>query len=191
MSQREEKWYGIALKYATDYARTRRVPKQHNVIVRAYSLACCPLVCGACCIWSTLARFVACPCQCICNDPRSCCSNNSCTDGTDACMGLCIHETLRNIELPIFRQSEEMSRTEIAELMKLVDALLEIFEDPKKNIEDPKKNIEFEKFHYDITENVVAPLSSTLGILPTTVFPSNAREILLRIRNHFESLKIE
>ena len=170
-----EKWHTVALKYVTEYAKTRRVPKQHNVVVRAYSIACCPVVCGACCVWSTLARFIACPFQCIANGPQSSCSNNPCTAGTDACISLCLHETLRDVELPVLHVS--MSSDEISLALKLVDALLDIF----------KENLTiFEKFHYDIVENVVSPLATT-QVERLTVIPSNARKTLLSIKSHLES----
>jgi hypothetical protein len=65
---------------------TGKLPYQHGVAWRGSSWACLPCWCGACCMWSTLWRVAACPFMCACKGPGYACSNNSCTECTDACM---------------------------------------------------------------------------------------------------------
>lgn len=64
----------------------RGAPHKQNIFNRVGGYVCCPVWCGACCLWSTVFRFFACPFQCICNGPPFLCSNNHCTTVTDSCI---------------------------------------------------------------------------------------------------------
>ena len=59
-------------------------PCVHGVAWRTSLLACMPLICAPCCLWSLCCRFVACPYVCLRKGSRSICSNNCCTDPTDS-----------------------------------------------------------------------------------------------------------
>jgi hypothetical protein len=63
---------------------TGEAPLVHGVAWRASSWTLMPCWCGACCLWSTCWRFMACPFMCACKGASYMCSNNGCTDMTDS-----------------------------------------------------------------------------------------------------------
>ena len=75
------------LRVTASIVATGERPYVHGAVRRAASWCAMPVWCGACCIWSTFWRAVACPVMCMCKGAGFACSNNGCTDGTDACIG--------------------------------------------------------------------------------------------------------
>lgn len=181
-------WYDVARRYSVEYSTTGKIPKQNNILIRSYSLACCPVLCSPCIVWSFLARFILFPYQICCNGPQASCSNNSCSFIPDLCIQSCINETLRDMDLPLLHghdnlENTRMSREEFTGLKNLVDALLEIF----------KEDLHiYQKCHYDITHNVVTPLIvQTFADISWTIpmTPSNSRENLKRFKVYVESIE--
>lgn len=98
-------------------------PHVHSTLRRGTYLACFPLSCGPCIIWSTLWRLVLCPVQCAFNGPAYMCSNSGCTNMCDDMIASYLHETSRRVSLPIVPNGvplEGGSDAELQELLQLV-----------------------------------------------------------------------
>ena len=74
------------LRVTASIVATGELPYVHGTAWRATSWGVMPVWCGACCIWSTFWRAAACPVMCMCKGAGFACSNNGCTDCTDACI---------------------------------------------------------------------------------------------------------
>lgn len=81
-------WIHDCLSIVDAFDSGSRLPKKQHGGVRAAGTVACPLACGICCAWSTLARLVACPCMCVCRGPGFACSDNRCTRLTDDCVAV-------------------------------------------------------------------------------------------------------
>jgi hypothetical protein len=95
-----QKWVATLDALAAEIVATGRPPRAQSACQRCSQWACCSLACLPCCLWSTLWRAVVCPCMCLVRGPRFACSNNGCTDATDACISRCAESIERRRVLP-------------------------------------------------------------------------------------------
>ena len=63
------------------------LPPALSALRRASDAVGLSVCCLPCVAWSTVMRIVACPFMCMCKGPAFMCSNNGCTDVSDACIG--------------------------------------------------------------------------------------------------------
>jgi hypothetical protein len=66
------------------------LPPAHSALRRASDVAGLSVCCLPCVAWSTVMRIVACPFMCLCKGPAFMCSNNGCTDPSDACISAAV-----------------------------------------------------------------------------------------------------
>ena len=136
----------------------------------------CPLVCGSCCIWSTIWRIFACPFMCIANGCHSICSNNGCTNVTDAC----IDGYLKNIKGVIVLQSFpkiKLNEQNVSNVSNVSNIQNKKFIDAIHKLDAIFNVTKYGTLHYKLLEYVVEPLLQ--NNTATVVFlPGNVRTLL-------------
>ena len=138
--------------YALDAVkRTGIAPRSISHATRVTMMACCPIACGACCMWSTLCRVVACPVQCCVNGCAFACSNNGCTAPTDAAISTYWKAFDGRMELQELRLDDFETRDELTALMFTLDELLIEFKDARTACTS---------MHYALAEVLVRPLTA-------------------------------
>lgn len=134
----------------------------------------CPLACGACCLWSTIWRVLACPCVCAMHGPGACCSNNGCTDGTDDCICACVTE-LERTPLKLGRFTGQASTESTDDLVKTIEKVLCKFQ--------KKTDEAYTIVHYTLFDTIVVPLVESFceNENVSGSGPANADELLKRV----------
>ena len=108
--------YKMSNSYATKVLRitdsimsSDEPPYVKSVAERASLLTCMPFLCAPCCLWSTCWRCVACPFMCACKGVGFVCSNNGCTNITDAVIGDYYNKANEREFLPYFKPGDYTS----------------------------------------------------------------------------------
>ena len=152
---------------------TGELPHAHGVAQRTSSWACMPFCCGLCCFWSTCWRVVACPFMCICKGAGFACSNNGCTNITDAML----HEYVNSINK---REDNIGVLTPKDVSSQLLDAITEV-EGHFRGV-----TTGFTSKHHTLAKAVVAPLCrfnrTSSNDLNSYCCSSNALELLAALR---------
>lgn len=116
-------WLSGAERIVQSFAEHGEVPYMHSLPRRASDLVAMPLCCGLCCVWSCAWRVLACPFQCCCKGAGYMCSNNGCTDGTDACVAAYYDAATKRVVLPAMPAIGTMG---LAERTRLRDIFIKV-----------------------------------------------------------------
>ena len=149
--------------------RTGSAPRAISQATRVTLMACCPIACGACCMWSTLCRVVACPVQCCVNGCAFACSNNGCTAPTDSAISTYWKAIDGRMQLQELHLDAFETRDELSALLFTLDELLREFKDVRTACT---------RTHYALAEVLVRPLTADArGSMP--VYASTLLETLM------------
>jgi hypothetical protein len=146
------------------------MPKRYNIGQRAGSVACAPLMCLPCCVWSLLWRCLACPIQCCVHGVSYACSDNGCTAITDACVAGWFDAFTESRKLARLSECVDFSSAKVDDvqsLLKAIDEVAALF----------PTEAQYLRTHYALVKNVVDPM------IGRDVLPSNAVVSLAHVRD--------
>ena len=147
--------YITALNEATKYiVRTHSAPKIMSLPGRVIAYGTCPLLCAPCGCWSTFWRCIACPFVCVFNGPMYSCSNNGCTNPSDAIIGVYLKHIGESTYFTRF-DIHHAATVDLVMALGLIATLQSIM-----NVE------KFEPFHYILCDVVIRPFTSHMSLLP-------------------------
>lgn len=164
-------WAPIILSYVDSFEKNGSPPYQYSLKDRAVGGACCPLVCGLCCIWSTLWRGACCVCQCYRGEPI--CSGNGCTTFCDLCVFTCVESLTKAFVLPTLVIPRILTPQDQRAFLDVVARLQKTF----TNLPDGH----YSTMHYKLAIDVVMPMMSLVGDGRVPV-PADVMAILAKIK---------